>query len=176
MEFARTDGEHVIMALWDAKQFFDRMPVDFTMEEAIDDGYPFKTLALSMIEHRAPRILAHKGVYGKMTGISRRSILPGCPTAPALGRIKMAKVDKVANAGRRHIFTKCHRHIDDATQTTIMKDEKDIIRAAKLAGIDFVSAMGDEGVEMSNKSVIVASSNQIARQGAGAGRHPGQNG
>ena len=87
MEFARTDGDNVVINMWDAKQFFDRLPVASTIQEACEDGYPQKTLAISMMAHRAPRVLTHKGTYGKITGISGRSILPGCPTAPALGRI-----------------------------------------------------------------------------------------
>ena len=164
MEFARTDGDHVVVSMWDAKQFFDRMPVDSTIKEAEADGYPQRMLALSMIEHRAPRILTHKGIYGKFIGICGRSILPGCPFAPALGRIKMANVDRRANAKHKHRYTKCHRHIDDATQTTIMSDAGHVIREATRAGTEFVRAMKEKGIEMSSKSVIMASSNQIAKK------------
>ena len=164
MEFARTDGDHVAVSMWDAKQFFDRIPVLSTIKEAEADGFPRRMLALSMIEHRAPRMLTHKGIYSKITGIIGRSILPGCPTAPALGRIKMASVDKRSNQVYRHRYTKCHRHIDDATQTTITGNAGDTIRAATRAGIDFTKAMKEEGVELSNKSVIMASSNYVAKE------------
>ena len=63
MEFARTDGDNVVINMWDAKQFFDRLPVASTIQEACKDGYPQKTLVISMMAHKAPRVLTHKGTY-----------------------------------------------------------------------------------------------------------------
>lgn len=63
MEFARKDGDNVVISIRDAKQFFDRLPVASTIKEAIDDGYPQKTLAIK-----------HGGAQGTKGAHAQRSL------------------------------------------------------------------------------------------------------
>ena len=76
----------------------------------------------------------------------------------------MTSASDSASRSKAHRFTKCFRHIDDATQITVMSGREFTRRAATEAGAIFVKTLEEQGVIISDKSAVVASTFSLAKE------------
>jgi len=163
IEVARQNRQHVVALLWDGKQYFDRLPVQGTIDAAVEQGFPRPLLALAMQAHRAPRILTYNKAWGPTVPATGRSILAGCSSSPSLARSHMSKIGITVQARSRHQATSLFRHVDDATQLTVHDTREGAAAAAIDAGARFAETAVASGVTLADKSRVIASSLSLAR-------------
>ena len=164
IEVARDQRQEVVVALWDGKQYFDRLPAPGTIRAASVCCFPMPLLALAMQAHRAPRILMCDGVWGHTAASTGRSILPGCSSSPSLARASMFCFARSVKERTTSKCTRFFRHVDDATQLTIHHNKKVAAMSAIDAGIKFAEVAEDVGFTTADKSTLIASSFPFARE------------
>ena len=171
LEVARYRKQCAAIILWDAKQYFDRLTIPEQIITIKETAFPERMGALAMIGHRAPRRLTYNGAVSEVIGPTGCSVLTGCTTSPSLARGRMTKVSNKIKAAAPN--TTNHRHVDDLVQTTIGWSRAETVSNATKAGIICGTELMADKCVISDKSVVVASDRETARQIATAIRAKG---
>ena len=152
----------MIKLLWDVHAFFDSLELAKVDGAAGGLKFPPVPFALAMQAHTAERFISTwVGTLSKGIAPVARSILAGCTASTSLARAPMA----LAVASIEAEFsgeTKHGQHVDDISQTITHESQQEAINLAIKAGALFSEEVGRLNLELSGKSVVIASSLQTA--------------
>jgi hypothetical protein len=145
--------------LWDIASFFEKITPGSMA--AVHRRYRMPSLPLVMAtwSHAAPRLMKSNNCAVTKTLTPSWSIVTGCSTSMSIARaivkgpLQESQVQGVVQAP----------HADDVAQQC-QGTEEEVIHKLFLAGTNFADGIVKQGHAMSSKSVILASSDRIARK------------
>ena len=158
-ETATSLGLHTASTLWDVKEFFDSLDITKILRFALDSCFPATELVLLTLCHLAPRLLKSGGCYAEPIQ-PHRSAIAGCRGAQQFARLVMKQILHVVHW--RHMPGVISKSwIDDVNQraeATKAMVHKHLVKAAA----DFAQGVKDMGLEVADKSRVIASSPDLA--------------
>ena len=170
MEQATLRGKFVVQLLWDVSKFFDSLDVPLLVERVVELQFPLDQLVLAMQAHRAPRVLRALGSFGEPIPSTGTSILAGCTSSTSLSRGYLRKVTAhVGNGGQafgEHRAEASHyvnQHVDDVSQLIVADTEPAALQVSCRQGLKLANALVRSKLEISDKSIAVASNPRLAR-------------
>ena len=175
MEQAVLRGKVVIHILWDVAKFFDSIDIPRLIRRCEELEFPLDQLALAMQVHRAPRVIQAGGCCANPIVATGVSILAGCTFSTSLSRGFLH--DSTAQ-GSIHTHEQAtattNQHVDDVSQLIIGDTASAAIHLAVRAGLSISTGFVKSGLTISAKSVINASSKDLACRAARALARAGQ--
>ena len=158
-ELAVAAGETAAAALWDLHKFFDLVRTTILIDKAVELEFPLADLVMGLQMHSAPRFLQLKGACS-LPVLVNMSVLPGCALAIPFTRayLKAEMTAVAAASGLAHQTV----YVDDVGHHAVGRVHQ-VVEAIVEAGGAFVRAMGRLHLTISAKSVVVASSDKVAK-------------
>ena len=149
-----------IAKLWDVGAFYDSIRIHNLVELALDKNFPVQILNMSLAVHTASRAFRPDISSWMLPG--GFSIIAGCGTSVDLTRPLLYNVmDKL----HKDIFpaVQFKTWVDDVPQTAVGREDE-IFEMSANASEAFVEGMSKLGLRMSSKSVVLASSPELAKR------------
>jgi hypothetical protein len=136
------------------RSFFDSLDTRVLVESAERLGFPMDQLALGLTLHKAPRVLRARGCCGDVVPRTGRSVLAGCTLSTSFARAFVNPVRQRCPDDRWHTLG---QHVDDLTQLMMTQTRSALIAKAVQCGRDLAQWARDCGLDIADKSRVVAS-------------------
>ena len=162
MEAGVAAGFVAIAELWDVGAFYDSIRIHNLIELALAKSFPVQVLNIALAVHTASRAFREGPYISDWITPGGFSIIAGCGTSVDLTRPLLYNLtDKL----HRDFFpaVQFQTWVDDIPQTAVGREE-DIFEVLANSGEMFVHGMAKLGLNMSTKSVVVASSPDLAKR------------
>ena len=161
IELSNTAGDAWILIFWDLSKFYDTVAFGGLLDAAADRDYPAHMLQLIMMTYLAPRVIKAAECSSTLA-IPSNGIVAGCGEANNLSRIVIYRLAE--KASRASPLVQLSQYVDDVKQFSRAPTADAAIAAMKPAAQAFIRAVQDDKLVLSGKSVVVASSKQLAYQ------------
>ena len=171
LEVAKAQGKNSATILWDMSHFYDGIDIERLVKDVPEHDFPAVVATMALQVHVATRTLKIRDGFSPEIKGTGSGILAGCSSSTSLARLFLASPTSVAaahpDAGTLGI------HVDDVSQSFSEHSEGVLVHRAVAAGSSFAQAAVKKGLEISSKSVVVASTISVARRIAGSLRGMG---
>lgn len=144
--------DQVIAVFHDFEKFFDTIDIPTLIEKALELQFPVLDLALTIMQHLAPRVIQCDAFCSKPI-LGNRSILAGCRHSEALTRVLMLTGITKLNMGHPLVATDVY--VDDTAMLTYGERQESLDSITR-AVIDFAKFANNMHLKLSHKGVIVA--------------------
>ena len=162
MEAGVAAGFVAIAELWDVGAFYDSIRIHNLVGLALDKNFPVQILNMSLAVHTASRAFREGPYISDWIMPGGFSIIAGCGTSVDLTRPLLYNImDKL----HRDFFpaVQFKTWVDDVPQTAVGREDE-IFEMSANASVAFVRGMAQLGLNMSPKSVVLASSPDLAKK------------
>ena len=149
--YSQTEDQ-VIAVFHDFEKFFDTIDLPILIEKALELDFPVLDLALTIMQHMAPRVIQCDSFCSKPMLVNR-SILAGCRHSVALTRVLMLTC--IAKINIEHPLVSTDVYVDDTAMLTYGEKEESLDSITN-AVLDFAKFAHSMHLKLSHKGVIVA--------------------
>ena len=179
MEAASWNDKPAITMLWDMSQFYDSVSIPKLVAAADTWKVPEVPLCISLLVHLSQRVLRIQGAVSRPIHGMGRSIVAGDSSSTSLARaalltpvVSSIEAGRAAEEEERRQSSKEHKkrrttvltgqHVDDVSQLVTGDTFEDTLQMATIVGSRFAKEAEQAGFSISDKSVVVASSDLLA--------------
>jgi len=152
--------DQVITVLHDFEKFFDTLDLPVLIEQALELDFPILDLALTIMQHTAPRNIQCDSFCNKPI-LLNRSILAGCRHSVALTRVLM--LTGITKINIEHPPVSTDVYVDDTAMHTYGERQESLDNITN-AVIDFATFAHNKHLKLSHKGVIVAKYNKMVNK------------
>ena len=154
-------GKSTCTMLWGYRKFFDSIDIQTLIKEAVMVGFPIMELALTLINHLAPRRLKMGKAVGKAVCTFGCSMLAGCKRSTQMARTYTLRF--VKKMAKDFAEVTLYQHVDDMTNMIApLNDSRLAITAIEYA-IEFKRQSDKLKLTISDKSTIIPD-NEVTRK------------
>ena len=162
LEAAHTLGRYAATTFWDMSHFFDGVNLQMLAEDVRRHGFPGIAAVMALSMHTAPRRLRIGDAYGPELETVGRGMLAGCSSSTSLARLYLLAPLRTSTLTEEDV--ELGIHVDDVCQSAIGDTEHEVIEKGAAAGIAFATHAASKRLDISSKSVVVASSFRLAKR------------
>jgi len=152
--------DQVIAVFHDFEKFFDTIDIPILIEKALELQFPVLDLALTIMQHLAPRVIQCDAFCSKPILVNR-SILAGCRHSVALTRVLM--LTRITKLNIEHPLVATDVCVDDTAMLTYGERQESLDNITR-AVIDFANFAHSMHLKLSHKGVIVAKIHQDCKK------------
>jgi len=157
--------DQVIGVFHDFAKFFDTIDIEILINKAIEADFPMLDLALTIMQHVAPRIIQCDSFCGEAI-IVNRSILAGCRHSVALTRVLL--LFSMTELAVNNPIAQPEVYVDDTAMLAYGEREETLENITK-AVLEFTQMASKLKLKLSTKGVIVA---KIKKRCIHTSKHP----
>ena len=173
IEISKAVGRRTAVLLWDMSHFYDGIDLPLLCADVRHSQFPPVPACVALQSSVAPRRLKISNCFSSAISSVGRSVLAGCSSSTSLARVFLSGPVRRALECDEQEAEGIGIHVDDVSQRFSGHTDREVISKALTGGSSFADAAISKGLEISHKSVVVASTISLARRIASALRARG---